>query len=280
MHRRELLKILGVAAASPFVPRSAHALLRAGVERRLDAIGIQLYTVRTLMDRDVEGTLAALAEIGYTQVEFAGLHGKSAKAMRAILDRHHLTSPSTHIALDEIRGHWARVLDEAQTLGQRYIICPWLDADQRRTLDDYRRIAHELNAAGETARKAGMTLGYHNHNFEFTPIEGTIPYDVLLAECDPRLVAMELDLFWIVKGGQDPLAYIAKHPGRFPLVHVKDMTKGGEMTDVGKGAIDFAAIFAQSARAGIQYYFVEHDEPPSPLDSARASYEYLRRLRF
>jgi sugar phosphate isomerase/epimerase len=280
MHRRELLKLLGVAAASPFVPRIADALVHPDTVRHLDAIGIQLYTVRSAMDQDVERTLAAIAEIGYTQVEFAGLHGKTPREMRAILDRHHLTSPSTHIDLARIRTQWPSVLAEAVTLGQRYVICPWLDADQRRTLDDYRRVAGELNKAGEVARKAGITIGYHNHNFEFAPIGDTIPYDVLLAECDPKLVAMELDLFWIVKGGQDPLAYIAKYPGRFPLVHVKDMTKTGDMVDVGKGSIDFRAIFAQSQRAGIRYAFVEHDDPPSPLDSARASYEYLRQLTF
>lgn len=280
MHRRELLKLLGVAAASPFVPGAARALLPTDTDRHLDAIGIQLYTVRSAMARDAERTLAALAEIGYTQVEFAGLYGKTAREMRVLLDRYHLTSPSTHIALERIRTDWPSVLAEVVTLGQHYVICPWLDAKERRTLDDYRRVADELNKAGETARSAGITIGYHNHNFEFSPIAGTIPYDVLLAECDPTLVAMELDLFWIVNGGQDPLAYIAKYPGRFPLVHVKDMTKTGDMVDVGKGSIDFRAIFAQSQRAGIRYAFVEHDDPPSPLDSARASYEYLRRLTF
>ncbi|HEX6964633.1 MAG TPA: sugar phosphate isomerase/epimerase [Gemmatimonadaceae bacterium] len=280
MHRRELLKLLGVAAASPFVPRVADVFSRTGTARHLDAIGIQLYTVRSAMDHDVERTLAAIAEIGYTQVEFAGLHGKTPREMRAILDRYHLTSPSTHIDLARIRTQWPSVLAEAVTLGQRYVICPWLDADQRRTLDDYRRVADELNRAGEIARKAGITIGYHNHNFEFAPIDGAIPYDILLAECDLQLVAMELDLFWIVKGGQDPLTYFTKYPGRFPLVHVKDMTKTGDMVDVGKGSIDFRAIFAQSQRAGIRYAFVEHDDPPSPLDSARASYEYLERLTF
>lgn len=292
MHRREILKLLGVTAVMPFaralerMPGSdAHASRDAymparDAASRLGAIGIQLYTVRNVMEKDVEGTLAALAEIGYREVEFAGLYGTSAKAMRAILDRHHLVSPSTHIALERIRTEWPSVLEEANTLGQRYVICPWLDADQRRTLDDYRRIAQALNAAGEMARAVGITLGYHNHNFEFTPIDGTIPYDVMLAECDPALVAMELDLYWIVNGGQNPLAYIRKYPGRFPLVHVKDMAKDGSMVDVGKGTIDFAAIFAQTARAGIRHTFVEHDMPASPLATARASYEYLRALRF
>src|SRR2546428_537367 len=130
---------------------------------------------------------------------------------------------------------------------------------------------------------AGIQFGYHNHTFEFVKdqaLGGKLPYDVLLAETDPKLVQMEMDLCWITEGGQDPLVYFDRYPGRFPLVHVKDMTKDHQMTEVGSGAIDWRRIFAQSEKAGMRHYFVEHDEPKAPFDSILTSYEFLRKLRF
>ncbi|HEX6537411.1 MAG TPA: sugar phosphate isomerase/epimerase [Gemmatimonadaceae bacterium] len=232
------------------------------------------------MDRDVEGTLAELARIGYAEVELAGLHGKTPREMRTILDRAGLRATSSHIAMRDIRERWPAALVDAHTLGQRWIVCPWIDESDR-TPDGYRRVAEELDRAAEAARGAGLGFAYHNHDYEFAPIAGgVVPYDLLLAECDPALVRMELDLYWIAKAGRDPLAYFEAHPGRFPLVHVKDMARDGAMVDVGQGTIDFAAIFARHARAGIEHYFVEHDDPPSPLADARASYQYLRHLTF
>lgn len=289
LSRRHFLRLLGGAAASAGVLSGAAPLAMAcspsgdatGAGRRtLGPIGIQLYTVRALMDRDVDGTLDALARIGYAEVEPAGLHGKTPREMRAILDRHGLSAPSSHITMQDIRERWPAALDDAHVLGQRYIVCPWIDESDR-TPDGYRRVAAELNRAGELARREGVQLAYHNHAYEFAPIAGGIvPYDLLLAECDPSLVRMELDLYWIVKAGGDPLAYFARHPGRFPLVHAKDISAAGAMVDVGKGTIDFRAIFARTKEAGIEHCFVEHDDPPSPLDDARESYQYLRHLTF
>jgi sugar phosphate isomerase/epimerase len=278
--RRSFLGALGTTLGALMLPsgcsRGPAGERAAGAA--LDRIGIQLYTVRELMRQDVERTLAALADIGYREVEFAGLHGLTAKAMRTVLDRNGLSAPSSHVSLQEIRGQWARTLDDATALGQRYIVCPWID-EAERSVDGYRRVAAQFNATGEAAKGAGLQFAYHNHAYEFAPVGGVVPYDLLLAECDPQLVQMELDLFWIVKGGRDPLAYFARHPGRFPLVHVKDMARDGSMVDVGRGTIDFAGIFARAQQAGIRHYFVEHDEPPSPLADARASYDYLRQLK-
>lgn len=241
-------------------------------------MGIQLYTVRGLMEQDVEGTLAALAHIGYDEVELAGLHGRSARAMRSILDRLELTAPAGHISLQQIRDDMDRVLEDAATLGHRYVVCPFIDGADR-SVSGYRRVAELFDGAAQAADRVDVGFAYHNHDFEFTPLpDGSLPYDLILAETDPALVQMEMDLFWITKGGADPLAYFARHPGRFPLVHVKDMTAAGEMVNVGEGAIDFARIFARSEQAGIRHYFVEHDQPSAPLDDVKVSYDYLRRL--
>lgn len=262
-----------------WAPAPGGEAIAIGADRRLDRIGIQVYTVRSLMPRDPDGTLAALAAIGYTEVELAGLYGVSAAAMRQMLDRHRLTAVSSHVSLQDMRRDWTRVLDDAATLGQRYIVCPSIDPAER-TVDGLHRIADEFNTLAAAAGQHGLQFAYHNHTFEFTPISGVVPYEVLLTRCDPRLVQMEIDLMWMTKAGGDPVAYFARYPGRFPIVHVKDMTAAGVMVDVGRGSIDFRRIFAQSDRAGIRHYFVEYDDPPDPMADARASYQYLRGLTF
>jgi sugar phosphate isomerase/epimerase len=267
------LRALGIVMGEPG-PGSSD-----GRARRLERIGIQLYTVRHLMERDAAGTLAKLAEVGYREVEFAGLYGTSARKMREILDRNHLSAPSGHIGTAEMRGDWARTLADATTLGQSYITCAWIDQAER-TVDGYKQIADLFNRSGETARAAGLQFCYHNHDFEFGKVDGVVPYDLLLSACDPELVKMEMDIFWLVRAGRSPTVYFEANPGRFALVHVKDMDCAGEMVDVGNGIIDFHAIFRQSSKAGIRHYFVEHDNPSDPLATARASYDYLRRLEY
>lgn len=281
--RRSFLRAAGGMIGALAVAPGA-SVLRAvgadgGVGRRAIAgsIGIQLYTVRGLMQRDAAGTLEKIAKIGYQEVEFAGLYGKSAKEMRSLLDRFGLAATSSHIGTAEMRGDWERTLEDAVTLGQRYITCAWIDAGDR-TLNGYREIADLFDRSGEAARTAGLQLCYHNHDFEFTRVEGIVPYDLLLRECDHDLVKMEMDIYWLVKGGRDPLEYFQWYPGRFPLLHVKDMDAAGKMVDVGQGVIGFRGIFEHAAQAGMQHFFVEHDEPKDPLATARVSYDYLRSL--
>ncbi len=267
----------GAAATAVGIPAQRAA---AGQGRALDAIGLQLYTVRDPLQRDFEGTLKAVADIGYREVEFAGLFGHPPAEVRTVLDGLGLAAPSGHVEYRVVTGDWPKALEAAHTLGQAFIVCPWIDQSMRRRADDWRRIAETFNRAAETSWRSGLQFAYHNHDFEFARLDGELPYDILLAETDPGFVRMELDLYWITKGGGDPLAYFARWPGRFPLVHVKDMAKDGDMADVGKGTIDFPRIFARSEEAGIAHAFVEHDHPPSPLDSARASFDFLRQMRF
>lgn len=264
-----------------FIQQTAQALIASGIrvhtKKRLGAIGIQAYTVRSLMQRDVAGTLAALAAIGYREVELAGLYDKPAKDMRRMLDDAHLVAPSGHVEI--LKHDWHQIIDDAATVGQRYIVCPFTD-EHDRTVDGYKRNAARYNQFGELSRKSNIQFAYHNHDFEFDAVDGIVPYDLLLQECDPHLVQMEIDIFWMIKGKHDPVKYFARYPGRFPMVHVKDMTRSGEMVDVGRGSIDFAAIFKRSDEGGLKHFFVEHDEPTAPMDDARISYEYLRRLEY
>lgn len=279
--RREFIAAAGAGALALTLP-AVGAACGAPLQRadQLGDIGVQLYTVRTLLASDFDGTMEQVAKIGYKEVEFAGYYDRTPQALRRQLDGLGLRAPSAHIGLDLLGDNWARTLDDAETLGHDYLVVAWLDDKDRATLGALRSTIEKFNHAGEEATKRGIGFAYHNHDFEFTPVEGRMPYDVLLAECDPENVKFEMDLYWITKGGQDPVAYFEKYPGRFPMVHVKDMAAGEKMVSVGKGQIDWARIFAKHDDAGIQHYFVEHDEPADPIASITESYQYLKALRF
>ena len=283
MKRREALEILGAGCWGLGVGDWRLKTEDTRWRTQLNRIGIQLYTVRRDLARDVEGTLARLAEIGFQEVEFAGYPKGTAASLRAILDRHRLSAPSSHVSLQSLRGEWDRTLDEAAALGQRYIVVAWVDASERRTIDDWKRIAALFNRSAESAQSRKIQFAYHNHDFELAPIEGQLGYDVLLAETDPKLVRFEMDIYWITKGGKDPLDYFARYPGRFPLLHVKDMdaTARKGFADLGTGVIDFKRVFQRAKQAGVRHYFYEQDVTPgSPFDSARIALDYLKGLRF
>lgn len=274
MDRRTFLGTM--TAATMFADRIARA---AGDDRKVEHIGVQLYTVRDAMQKDFEGTLAKVAATGYREVEFAGLFNHTPQQTKAILDRDGLTAVSSHVDYDALEKDWDKTLEGAKTMGQTFIACPWID-EKMRTPDGIKKVVDTFNRAGEKSKNLGIQFAYHNHDFEFKPVGGKLLYDTLLEQTDPDLVKMEMDLFWTINAGQDPVTYFQRYPGRFPLVHVKDRKKNGEMTDVGSGAIDWKRIFAASDKAGIQHYIVEHDEPKSPFASIKASYSYLASLRY
>ena len=276
MQRRQVFHALGAAFAASALGGSAGALAQ---RRRVDQVGLQLYTLRKEMGQDFEGALARVAEIGYREMEFAGYFGRSANEVRQALDSNGLNSPAVHVQLGAVRENLQAEIEFASTVGQQYLVVPSVPGNER-SADDYRSHADALNRAGEECRRAGLKMAYHNHDFEFEPTSGRIPYDILLEETDPELVAMELDLFWIVHAGHDPLEYIAAHPGRFSMLHVKDRDAAGAMVDVGSGMIDFAAIFANADSAGFRHYFVEHDNPGDGFSSVTNSFRAVRGLVF
>ncbi len=239
-------------------------------------LGVQLYTVRGLFEKDFAGTLAALAKIGYKDCETAGYFAHDPRDVRAALDDLGLTSRSGHIRLPELQDGIEEQLEIAKIVGQQSLYLGWIPEEDR-TPDKYRALADLLNSKGETAKAAGIQLGYHNHDFEFAEIEGTKGYDILLERTDPSLVALEIDLFWAVNAGADPRELFARAPGRFHSCHIKDRTADGSMVSVGEGQIDFAGILAEADTAGLETFYVEHDEPEDPLASVTTSYAYLMR---
>jgi sugar phosphate isomerase/epimerase len=282
--RRSFLGTLAGATAGLAWPAGMSLAAAAHIER----IGVQLYTVRSILPGDFEGTLARIAEIGYREVEFAGYFGRTPAQVRDALKRAGLRAPAAHVSFEALEEGWDATLHTARLVGHEYLVCAWIPEERRQTLDDWHRVADRLDQAAVAAHAAGIQFAYHNHNFEFMPMAGRLHYDVLLEATDPALLKLELDLFWITFAGGDPLDYFARYPGRFPLVHVKDMlakpapdaAAGDVMTAVGKGTIDWRRIFGHAGQAGIKHYFVEHDNPPVPLDSLRASYAYLKQLTF
>ena len=280
----------GVAAATLLADKFSWA----AAERRIDRVGLQLYTVRDLMKADFDGTIAKVAAIGYKEVEFAGYFGRTGQQVRAACDKNGLEPISTHVQYDELDDKFPSVIETSKTIGLKYIVCPWIPEDLRKSPDIWKQAAAKFNHCGEQSKKAGLQFAYHNHWFEFLPVDGKLPYDALLKECDGNLVKMEMDLCWITAAGSDPLKYFNLYTGRFPLVHVKDLKKlpvitaGGsqnfgdtvDLTSVGSGIIDWKRIFAQSEKAGIKHYIVEHDKPEVPFDSITKSYEYLNKVRW
>lgn len=274
MHRRDALRLLGGALAAP----ALGALPVRAAGRQPGALGIQLYTLRAEMRADFDGTLARVAEIGYAEVEFAGYFGRSPAAVRGALEAAGLRAPAAHIGYELLGDAWQKTLDDAAAAGHDALIVPSLPRDVRAALDGYRRVADAFNRAAEAALPAGIAFGYHNHDFEFAPIDGTRPYDVLVEATDPALVFLELDVFWTVKGGADPIAYMTGTGGRVRMIHAKDMAADGTMVDVGAGTLDFARILEVGAATGLAHVFVEHDEPASAFDTARAGFAHLAPL--
>jgi len=232
-------------------------------------IGLQLYTLRDQLEKDAPGTIKQLAAIGYKNVEIYSLYGKTSAEFGRILKDNGITASSGHYLLPAVKSEWNQRIEDAKTLGLRYMVIAILPPEERKSLDDYKKLADLFNKAGEA----------------------TMPYDYLLKTLDPKLVAFEMDCFWVTHAGQDPVAYFKEHPGRFPLLHIKDMkdkpaptqeldAKMGLFAPVGSGSIDWKRIFAAAKVGGMEHYYVEQDycEIP-PLEAVKMSYQYLDGLK-
>lgn len=265
--RRNFLKQAGLLSAlSLLQPKTVFARPAAL------KIGLQLYTLRETIGQDVKGMLAKVARAGYTEVETYGYSpeshfwGLTPPAFKAALAANGLTTSSGHYEMNAfVRDGKAEALkpyiEAAQVCGQAYIVVPHLGEELRQTPAACQLIAQRLNQAGVLCKAAGLKLAYHNHDFEFKPVGGTVLYDVLLRETDPALVDFELDIYWVVRAGQNPLKLFAAHPGRFPLWHIKDMDRAqpARNTEIGSGSIDFPKLFQQAPAAGLKHLFVEQE---------------------
>jgi sugar phosphate isomerase/epimerase len=241
--------------------------------------GAQLYTVRAAMEGDFEGTLRRVADIGYDEVEFAGLFGRDPATIRSLIKKLGLKATSSHVDWQRLRDDPDGLIKETKALGAPYLVLAWLSPEQRQTLNQWRWWVSHLNKVGKMARKQGLRVVYHAHDFEYRPIDGVRPIDLLEQGLDPKFARFEMDIYWTVKGGGDPVALLRKYPGRFPLAHIKDMSRADTaMADVGDGRIDFAEIFKAAGPGDFKHMFVERDDGADPFASLTRSLTYLKSI--
>ncbi len=266
-------------------------------------VAIQLYSVRDDLARDFEGTLAAVKAAGYDGVEFAGLYGRSAAQVKALCDKYSLVPVSAHVPYYDMVDSPEAALAPYAEIGCAYVAIPYLTPECRPGAEGFDDVIRNASVIGQTAEKLGMTLLYHNHDFEFTKLDGVYALDRLYASVPETLLSTELDTCWVHVGGEDPASYIRKYSGRCPVVHLKDYagqksehmyeligiesdgkkSEGFEFRPVGSGKLDFAGITKAAVESGAKWLIVEQDEPSmglTPLECAAKSREYLRTLGF
>jgi sugar phosphate isomerase/epimerase len=282
--RRRFVQIASAAAVTPW-----SRLLAAN----LRTVGVQLYTVRTVLPKQPAVTLKAISGIGYREIEatYAGLD-----AIWPMIQSSGLKPVSIHLDNTLMNagkeGELARAIDQVKKWGFDYAVFPYLPPSERGGLEKIRVLVEKLNRAGEKCRAAGLGFCYHNHAFEFEPMEGTTGFQVMMDGLDRKLCGFELDCFWVSVAGHDPVDLLGKLSGRVPLVHLKDKPAGLPMMykesvdrsafkEVGNGSIDWKAVLRAAASAGVQHYFVEQDQTPGdPVDSLRQSFAFLSKLEY
>ena len=274
-----------LAAGTALLPHNLFAS-----PKKLEHIGLQLYTVRDAMHADPAGTLKKLGDMNFQRVEHAGyanrkFYGMEIKDIKQILDDNHLDMVSGHVVLsqkhwDAAKGdftdEWKYTIDDAKGIGQRYLISPGLDNDLKTDLDAFKRFLDVMNKCGELCKKSNLHFGYHNHDFEFTTMFGDKRlYDVMLENTDPTLVAQQLDIGNMYPTGAMPLDYITKYPGRFELMHVKDQFKKAdgkyENTVLGKGILPLKEILKAAGKTGGTTQFIIEQEEYQGMDPLACS---------
>lgn len=259
-------------------------------------IGLQLYTLRDVIGKDPKNVVKQLADLGYQDLETYGyndgmLFGMKSKefaeyvkslGMRITSGHYQLgKSDRTKAVKGSILNEWERAVTDAKEMGQEYVVLAYLNEDERKTIDDYKWICEKLNRAGETCNRYGLRMNYHNHAFEFDKFGDQVAYDVMLAELDPKLVGMEMDMYWTTFAEKNPIDYFKKYPGRFEQWHLKDMDKTDRKknADLGTGSIDFKKLLTYASLAGLKHTYCEHDTyPKSSWDSVKADVIYAKTL--
>ena len=294
MIRRDFVKYTALSSAGTLIQPFWLSETRTKLD--LSKVGLQLYTVRQDIEDDLLGTLRNIKAIGYSHVEGASyskrkFYGQTRENYLRILSDIGLKMTSNHIEfgrpddLDKfnMNNNWEQVCEDAAFMGQEYLVCPWLPKEVRTTIDDYKRTAELLNTCGAQANEYGLKMCYHNHDFEFNPIDKIQPFDILAQETDPSLVQFELDIYWTHRSKVDTKQLITKYKGRFPLFHIKDMEAAPDLsfTEFGTGVINWKKIFKLSEIAGLKYFYIEQDDMKkyNAIESIQISYDNLNALK-
>lgn len=289
-------------------------------DKKKQKIGIQLFSLPKMLDKDFLGGVKMLAEMGYKELELfgpypfsagsaqtswkaaaqmlgfsgSGYFGRSMQEVKTILKDHGLTSPSAHTDLDTLISHMGRLGEAADVLGHKYVVLPAIPEDKRKTIDDFKRMAEQFNTIGANAQKVGLKFAYHNHGYGLKPINGQSPFELLMSLTDPKLVFLEMDIFWTTAGGIDPVAYLKKYGSRYKALHIKDMKEkkqfsgdGGSvpqwielfpyMSSCGDGVLDLKSIVQTAKDNGVKHFFVEQDMVANPETALKRSLDYLKK---
>ena len=318
-HRRNFLKATAAMLAGNIFSSKLNAKPPVNWKSRggLDKIGVQLFSIPLLSEKDFTGTMKMLAEIGYKEIEFfgpysfsaqedkerwqavapsvgfsgSGFFGFSVKEVKKILDDNGLSAPSMHTGTATLKEAMDEMAEAAHVLGTKYVILP--SSPTQKDLDGYKKLADDFNEIGSEARKRDIRFAYHNHGNGLRAIDGKIPFDLIVERTDPKLVFFQMDIYWMTAGGVDVSAYLDKYPGRFRLMHVKDMAKdvrfsgdGGDpqqwmelfpyLANAGGGVLDLEKILSHAKRSGVEHFIVERDLAPNPEDDLRRSFTYLK----
>jgi len=242
-------------------------------------VAVQMYTLRDESAQDFAGTLKKVADLGFDGVEFAGYGGLEVKEVRSLLDEYGLKAASSHVGLDELKSNLAKVIEEQKILGSNYIVCPYLMPDQR-SEESYKELIQFLEKAGEECLKEGITLCYHNHDFELDRLsDGRTALESIFDDVSSENLQTEFDIYWLTKAGENPVEWIKKYHNRTPLVHLKDMTTDEEkfFAELGTGGVDIEAVLNIGDEANVQWWIVEQDvSRKTPLESVEISINYLK----
>jgi sugar phosphate isomerase/epimerase len=286
--RRDFLKLTGAATAGLTLASMTSNALSADLfsgKKKLDKFGLQLYSLRDDLPKDPKDVLKQVASFGYKQVEgFEGgqgmFWGMSNTEFKKYLDGLGMTMISSHC---NINKDFEKKAGEAAAIGMKYLICPYLGP--QKSLDDFKKAADEFNKRGEICKKAGIRFAYHNHDYSFKLQEGQYPQDVMMQGTDVANVDFEMDMYWVVTAGQDPLEWMKKYPNRFKLCHVKDRTKNAtaaaDTCTLGTGSIDYVSIVPNAKKLGMEYFIVEQEKyaGTTPLASAKDDADYMKKLK-
>lgn len=289
-NRREFLRLTAMAAgglAVASLPVGLSGCISIGRNSISQNFGIQLYTVRDVLPQDPKGVLTQLAAFGYKEIEsYEGAKGMfwgmSNTEFKKLMDDLGMKIVSSHCDMNK---DFERKAAEAAEIGMTYLLCPWLGP--QKTLDDFKRYADTFNQRGEVCRRNGIRFGYHNHDYSFILQEGQYPQDVLMKNTDPTTVDYEMDIYWVVTAGQNPIEWFNRYPERFKLSHVKDRKKNisleqrEESVVLGTGMIDFPTILKAGKQKGMRHFLVEQEkyENTTPMDAARADADYMKTVK-
>jgi sugar phosphate isomerase/epimerase len=319
LNRRNFIKNTTLAATALSLSSFGEALEEL---KKVKKIGIQLFSLPKSLDKDFVGTVEMLSKMGYKELELfgpypfsdtatienwkrvssrlgfsgSGYFGKTAQEVKKILDDNGLSSPAAHSDFDTLYKAMDKWGEAAQILGHKYVVLPSIPEDKRKTLDDYKRTAEAFNKIGENAKKVGLKFAYHNHGYGFKPLEGKIPFEVLIEATDSNLVFLEMDIFWTTAAGVNPLDYLQKYANRYKLLHLKDMKEiktfandGNTaqewfalfplLATLGEGVLDLKSIVKKGQEIGVEHFLVEQDLVVAPEVALKNSFNYMKKLK-